>query len=84
MNWILKLIRDEDGPTAVEYAVMLAVIGVMQLLVGSRNIGRRGSEGAPSAVKRHRVRTPLPPRSAAMASGAADFTPARLPNVWSS
>jgi pilus assembly protein Flp/PilA len=26
MNLLLRLLRDEDGPTAVEYAVMLAMI----------------------------------------------------------
>jgi pilus assembly protein Flp/PilA len=26
MKWILALLRDEDGPTAVEYAVMLGLI----------------------------------------------------------
>jgi pilus assembly protein Flp/PilA len=26
MHWVLKLLREEDGPAAVEYAVMLALI----------------------------------------------------------
>jgi len=26
MYWVLKLLREEDGPAAVEYAVMLALI----------------------------------------------------------
>ena len=26
MNMLLRLLREEDGPTAVEYAVMLALI----------------------------------------------------------
>jgi pilus assembly protein Flp/PilA len=28
MNFLKKLLREEDGPTAVEYAVMLALIVV--------------------------------------------------------
>ena len=31
MNHLLKFLRDEDGPTAVEYAVMLALIIVVCL-----------------------------------------------------
>ena len=26
MQWLIRLLREEDGPTAVEYAVMLALI----------------------------------------------------------
>lgn len=26
MSWVLRFLREEDGPTAVEYAVMLALI----------------------------------------------------------
>lgn len=32
MSWLYRLIRSEDGPTAVEYAVMLAMIVVIALL----------------------------------------------------
>ena len=31
MNWIKRLLLDDDGPTAVEYAVMLALIVVVAL-----------------------------------------------------
>ena len=31
MTWLKRLIWDEDGPTAVEYAVMLAMIIVVAL-----------------------------------------------------
>ena len=33
MNWLRRFLRDEDGPTAVEYAVMLALILVV--VIGS-------------------------------------------------
>lgn len=26
MSWIINFLREEDGPTAVEYAVMLALV----------------------------------------------------------
>lgn len=29
MNWIRRLVREEDGTTAVEYAVMIALILVV-------------------------------------------------------
>jgi len=32
MNFLKKLLREEDGPTAVEYAVMLALIVVVCLV----------------------------------------------------
>jgi len=32
MNWVKKFIREEDGPTATEYAVMLALIIVVSIL----------------------------------------------------
>ena len=38
MNYILKFLREEDGPTAVEYAVMLAMI-VMFCLGAIRLLG---------------------------------------------
>ena len=39
---VVKFLRDEDGPTAVEYAVMLAVIlvivvGTIRLIGGNAN-----------------------------------------------
>ena len=35
MNALLNFLRDEDGPTAVEYAVMLAmIIGVCMVGIG--------------------------------------------------
>ena len=38
MKHLLRLIADEDGPTAVEYAVMLALI-VGAALVGITSLG---------------------------------------------
>lgn len=29
MSWLVRFLREEDGPTAVEYAVMLALIIVV-------------------------------------------------------
>ena len=40
--FLAKLLREEDGPTAVEYAVMLAMI-VMACLVGIRSVGTQTS-----------------------------------------
>ena len=33
MEFLLRLVREEDGPTAVEYAVMLALI-IVSCMVG--------------------------------------------------
>jgi pilus assembly protein Flp/PilA len=44
MNYLLRLIRDESGPTAVEYAVMLAlIIGVCIGAVGFFGSSASGS-----------------------------------------
>jgi len=44
MNRLLRLIRDESGPTAVEYAVMLAlIIGVCIGAVGFFGSSASGS-----------------------------------------
>ena len=44
MNRILRLVRDESGPTAVEYAVMLAlIIGVCIGAVGFFGSSASGS-----------------------------------------
>ena len=37
-NFILKFLREEDGPTAVEYAVMLAMI-VALCIVAIESVG---------------------------------------------
>lgn len=36
--WIKKFLKDEDGPTAVEYGVMLALI-VMAVIATVKNLG---------------------------------------------
>ena len=51
-SYIVGRVENNEYGVAVAYAtvlilVMLVVIGLMQLLVGSRRIGRRGSEGGP-------------------------------------
>lgn len=33
MRWLMDFLREEDGPTAVEYAVMLALI--LMVVIGS-------------------------------------------------
>ena len=39
MNWIHRFLTEEDGPTAVEYAVMLALIIVVCIVaVGSTGL----------------------------------------------
>jgi pilus assembly protein Flp/PilA len=38
MSWVLKLLRDESATTAVEYAVMLAMI-LLVLIVGVMSFG---------------------------------------------
>jgi pilus assembly protein Flp/PilA len=42
-NSIVKFIKSEDGPTAVEYAVMLALI-IVVCLAAITAIGTKGSE----------------------------------------
>ena len=42
MNWLKRFLREEDGPTAVEYAVMLALIIVVCLVA----IGTLGSNAS--------------------------------------
>ena len=53
--------------SAVLIGVMLAVIGLMQLAVGSRNIGRRGHEGD---LSQSRTNVSLPGTQAPAISGA--------------
>jgi pilus assembly protein Flp/PilA len=43
LNAIKRFIKDEDGPTAVEYAVMLALIIVLCIVV-IRNVGTSTSK----------------------------------------
>ena len=38
MNWLRRFLRDEDGPTTVEYAVILALI-VIVAIFGIRAFG---------------------------------------------
>jgi pilus assembly protein Flp/PilA len=42
-NSVVKFIKSEDGPTAVEYAVMLALI-IVVCLAAITAIGTKGSE----------------------------------------
>jgi pilus assembly protein Flp/PilA len=44
MNMLLRLLREEDGPTAVEYAVMLAMI----IMAAISAIGVMGQQTADS------------------------------------
>jgi pilus assembly protein Flp/PilA len=37
-NWCRRFFRDEDGPTAVEYAVMLAMI-ILVAIAGVMSVG---------------------------------------------
>ena len=37
-HWIKKFLKDEDGPTAVEYGVMMALI-VMAVIATVKNLG---------------------------------------------
>ena len=46
MHWVLKLLREEDGPAAVEYAVMLALIlAAIIASVASVGVGTGGMWG---------------------------------------
>lgn len=54
-SYIVGRVENNEYGVAIAYSavlifVMLAVIGIMQLLVGSRRIGRRGVEGANPAA----------------------------------
>jgi pilus assembly protein Flp/PilA len=42
MNWLKRFLHEEDGPTAVEYAVMLALIIVVCIVA----IGTLGSNAS--------------------------------------
>ena len=42
MNWLHRFLKEEDGPTAVEYAVMMALI-IVVCLVAIRNVGTNAS-----------------------------------------
>jgi pilus assembly protein Flp/PilA len=42
MNLLHRFLREEDGPTAVEYAVMLALI-IVVCLVAIKNVGTHAS-----------------------------------------
>ncbi|ADB15041.1 Flp/Fap pilin component [Pirellula staleyi DSM 6068] len=43
MQWISNFLREEDGPTAVEYAVMLAMI-IMVCIAGVVLIGQAAND----------------------------------------
>ncbi len=43
MNMLLRLLREEDGPTAVEYAVMLAMI-IIACLSSIRLMGQQTAD----------------------------------------
>ena len=54
-SYIVGRVENNEYGIAIAYSavlivVMLAVIGLMQLAVGSRNIGRRGQRGRPVAI----------------------------------
>jgi len=60
-SYIVGRVENNEYGIAIAYAtvlivVMLAVIGLMQLIVGSRRIGRRGNEG--TAIARTNVGGP--------------------------
>lgn len=42
MNWLTRFLWEEDGPTAVEYAVMLALI-IVVCIVAIGNVGTSAS-----------------------------------------
>jgi iron(III) transport system permease protein len=71
-SYIVGRVENNEYGIAIAYsavliAVMLAVIGLMQLLVGSRNIGRRGHEGD---LSQSRTNVSLPQGGAPVISGA--------------
>ena len=57
MKRLLRFLREEDGPTAVEYAVMMALIivvclaGVQALTEETANSYNRSSEAIDTALK---------------------------------
>lgn len=57
LNWFRQFLRDESGPTAVEYAVMLAMIivaaiaGIMSVGVEANNLFGR----ADTQMKAHGI-----------------------------
>ncbi len=57
MKRLLRFLREEDGPTAVEYAVMLALIvvvclaGVQMLTTETANSYNRSSNAIDAALK---------------------------------
>ncbi|MDQ2704052.1 MAG: iron ABC transporter permease [Pseudomonadota bacterium] len=64
-SYIVGRVENNEYGIAIAYSavlilVMLAVIGVMQLLVGSRNIGRRASDGD---LSQSRTNVSLPDRT---------------------
>ena len=42
MNWLHRFLKEEDGPSAVEYAVMLALI-IVVCLVAITSVGSSAS-----------------------------------------
>lgn len=71
-SYIVGRVENNEYGIAIAYSavligVMLAVIGLMQLLVGSRNIGRRGHEGD---LSQSRTNVSLPGTQAPAISGA--------------
>jgi iron(III) transport system permease protein len=70
-SYIVGRVENNEYGIAIAYAtvlilVMLAVIGLMQLAVGRRSIGRRGT-GGPGLVG---MRTNVPPEPGAALAGA--------------
>ena len=70
-SYIVGRVENNEYGIAIAYAtvlilVMLAVIGLMQLAVGSRSIGRRGTGGPGLAG----MRTNMPPEQGAALAGA--------------
>jgi iron(III) transport system permease protein len=70
-SYIVGRVENNEYGIAIAYSavligVMLAVIGLMQLAVGSRNIGRRGHEGD---LSQSRTNVDLPGRGQPALSG---------------
>ncbi len=67
LRWLKKLWRDEEGATMVEYALMLALIAIVSLLVVAalgQNVGTtfQGAERAiPTVVTQPVATGQLPP-----------------------
>ena len=73
-SYIVGRVENNEYGIAIAYsavliAVMLAVIGLMQLAVGSRNIGRRGRKASTSAGWRTNVSLPAGGRAQPAFSG---------------